>query len=81
MKLLAGAKVEQLNREIIPWNEIRYAAFAEKYGWHPRQVDELTIAEEDWILEIAHLMGLERVKREKQAAEVAERRRKKGLPF
>ena len=53
---------------------IAYAAYAEKLGWTPQQVDQLTIEQDDWIMPILHAVDEERAYKETKAAEAAERK-------
>ena len=53
---------------MIPWDEYRYVAYAERYQWTPDQVDMLPATVEPWILPIA--ATLDKVERAKQEAEM-----------
>jgi hypothetical protein len=52
---------------------VGYAAYAEKLGWTPQQVDQLTIEQDDWIMPILHVIDEERAYKEKKAQEAAAR--------
>lgn len=51
-----------------------YVTYAEKLGWTPQQVDELTVEQDDWIMPILFALDEERAYREKKAAEAADRK-------
>lgn len=53
-----------------------YVIYAERWGWTPSQVDELTLEQEDWLIPIAQAFDQEREYREKKAQESAERKAK-----
>jgi len=55
---------------------VRYTTYAEKFGWTPQQVDQLTIEQEEWIMPILHAIDAERAYKQKKAAEAAERKAK-----
>jgi hypothetical protein len=55
---------------------VAYVTYAEKFGWTPQQVDQLTIEQDDWIMPILGAIEEERAYREKKAAEAAERKAK-----
>lgn len=55
---------------------VTYAVYAEKLGWTPQQVNQLTIQQDDWIMPILSAMDEERQYREKKAAEAQERKDK-----
>jgi hypothetical protein len=55
---------------------VAYAVYAEKLGWTPQQVNQLTIQQDDWIMPILSAMDDERHYREKKAAEAQERKEK-----
>lgn len=55
---------------------VGYVAYAEKLGWTPQQVDQLTIQQDDWIMPIIHAIDAERAYKERKAAEAAERKAK-----
>lgn len=55
---------------------VGYAAYAEKLGWTPQQVDQLTIQQDDWIMPILHAVDAEREYKERKASEAAERKAK-----
>jgi hypothetical protein len=53
-----------------------YVLYAERWGWTPGQVDQLTIEQDDWLLPIAQAFDAEKAYREKKAQEAAERKAK-----
>jgi len=55
---------------------VGYAAYAEKTGWTPQQVDQLTIEQDDWLMPIFHAVDRERAYKQKKADEAAERKAK-----
>ena len=55
---------------------VAYAMYAERWGWTPNQVDELTLEQEDWLMPIALALDDEKAYREKKAMEAAERKAK-----
>jgi hypothetical protein len=55
---------------------VAYAMYAERWGWTPSQVDELTLEQEDWLMPIAMALDEEKSYREKKAQEAAERKAK-----
>lgn len=55
---------------------LTYALYAERFGWTPEQVDQLTIEQDDWLMPIAAALDNERDRREKKAADDAERKAK-----
>jgi hypothetical protein len=61
---------------MVPWEMVAYATYAEKFGWTPQQVDQLTIEQDDWIMPILHAVDAEREYKQQKAAEAAERKAK-----
>lgn len=61
----------------MPWDELRYAAFARAFHWPPPIVDELPLVVEPWLLPIAAAMDAEDTRRQNEAIE-AEQRKAKG---
>lgn len=55
---------------------VAYATYAKKLGWTPREVDQLTIEQDDWIMPILGAIDEEQAYRERKAAEAAERKDK-----
>lgn len=55
---------------------VAYVMYAERWGWTPSQVDDLTLEQEDWFMPIAMALDDERAYREKKAYEAAERKAK-----
>lgn len=53
---------------------VGYAAYAEKLGWTPQQVDQLTIEQDDWLMPILYAVDEERAYKERKAAEAADRK-------
>lgn len=60
----------------MPWRELRYVIYAERFGWTPGQVNELPLAVEPWVLPISDALNAERERRAEKAREDAQ---KKGL--
>ena len=52
---------------------VGYVTYAEKLGWTPQQVDQLTVEQDDWIMPILSAVNAEREYREKKAQEAADR--------
>lgn len=52
---------------------IAYVMYAERWGWTPLQVDELSLEQEDWLMPIALALDAEKAYREKKAEEKAKR--------
>jgi hypothetical protein len=48
--------------------------YAERWGWTPDQVDNLTLEQEDWLLPIAEVLDKEKAYREDKARRDAERK-------
>lgn len=55
---------------------VAYVTYAEKFGWTPQQVDQLTIEQDDWLVPIMHAIDEQRAYAEKKAAEAQERKAK-----
>ncbi len=55
---------------------IHYVTYAEKFGWTPEQVDQLTIGQDDWLIPIMHAIDGQREYAQKKAAEAQERKDK-----
>jgi hypothetical protein len=55
---------------------LTYALYAERFGWTPEQVDQLTVEQDDWLMPIAAALDSERERREKKAVDDAERKAK-----
>lgn len=55
---------------------VGYATYAEKIGWTPQQVDQLTIEQDNWIMPILSAVDAERAYKERKAAEAQERKAK-----
>lgn len=53
---------------------VGYATYAEKLGWTPKQVDELTIGQEDWLLPILSAVESQRSYNDQKALEAEERK-------
>lgn len=65
------------DKDLVPWDEYRYVAFARRFNWTPEQVDALPLKVEGWIWPImSALDDLEEKRAEQQAAD-AERKSKK----
>jgi hypothetical protein len=52
---------------------VAYAVYAEKFGWTPQQVDELTIQQDEWLMPVVQAIDAQRAYQEKKAHESAER--------
>ena len=50
--------------------------YAERWGWTPSEVDNLTLEQEDWLMPIALALDEEKAYRERKAMEAAERKAK-----
>lgn len=50
--------------------------YADKWGWTPQQVDDLTLEQEDWLLPIAEALDSERQYRMEKEQRAAERKAK-----
>jgi hypothetical protein len=61
---------------MVPWDMLGYAAYAEKLGWTPQQVDQLTIEQDNWIMPILHAVDAQREYAAMKAQEAAERKAK-----
>jgi hypothetical protein len=55
---------------------VAYVTYAEKFGWTPQQVDQLTVEQDDWIMPVMHAVDAERAYKEKKAADAQERKAK-----
>lgn len=55
---------------------VAYVTYAEKFGWTPKQVDELTIEQDNWLMPIAHAIDAQREYQQRKAQESAERKAK-----
>lgn len=55
---------------------VTYALYAERWGWHPEQVDRLTIQQDDWLMPIARAFDGEKERQRKRAEEKAKRDQK-----
>lgn len=55
---------------------VAYVTYAEKFGWTPQQVDQLTIEQDDWLVPIMHAIDEQRAYAQKKAAEAQERKAK-----
>jgi hypothetical protein len=55
---------------------VGYVTYAEKLGWTPQQVDQLTIQQDDWLIPILSAIENERAYQQKKAQEAEERRAK-----
>lgn len=55
---------------------LSYAVYAERWHWTPRQVDELSLEQDDWLIPIAHAMDSEREYRQEKERKAAERKAK-----
>jgi len=55
---------------------LAYATYAEKLGWTPQQVDQLTIEQDNWLMPVIFAIDEERAYKEKKAAEAQERKAK-----
>jgi hypothetical protein len=53
---------------------VGYVAYAEKLGWTPQQVDQLTIEQDDWLMPILHAIDEERAYKERKAQEASARK-------
>ena len=58
----------------IPVELVGYVMYAERWGWTPSQVDQLTLEQEDWFMPMAMAIDDEKSYREKKAADAAERK-------
>jgi hypothetical protein len=62
---------------------VAYATYADRLGWTPRQVDELTLEEDEWLMPVIQAMDAQRSYNQQKAQESAERAAKskqgKGL--
>jgi len=57
---------------------LAYALYAERWGWTPDQVGNLSLEVADWLLPIAEVMDKERERREVKAQRAAEKKKNKG---
>jgi hypothetical protein len=55
---------------------VTYVTYAEKFGWTPQQVDQLTIAQDEWLMPIMHAIDAQRAYDQRKAAEAQERKAK-----
>lgn len=55
---------------------VAYATYAEKLGWTPQQVDQLTLEQDNWLMPVIFAVDEERAYKEKKAAEAQERKAK-----
>jgi hypothetical protein len=46
---------------------VRYAVYADRFGWSPSQVDEIPLLTDAWLLPIANAIGAEKAVREEKA--------------
>lgn len=53
---------------------VAYVTYAEKFGWTPRQVDQLTIGQEDWLLPVLNTIEEQRSYNQQKAIEAEERK-------
>jgi hypothetical protein len=53
---------------------VAYATYAERLGWTPQQVDQLTIQQDDWIIPILDAVNSQRDYNQRKASEAAERK-------
>jgi hypothetical protein len=59
------------DRDLVPFRELRYVMFAERYGWTPDEVDNVPLYLEPWILPISDAIDEERERRRVEAAKDA----------
>jgi hypothetical protein len=68
---------------MVPWEQYKYAVYAELRGWTPAQVDDLTLEQDAWLIPIWEAMGRarehEQKRREKEASDAQGRRKRKGM--
>lgn len=55
---------------------VAYVTYAEKFGWTPQQVDQLTVDQDDWLMPVMYAIDAERAYKEKKHAEAQERKAK-----
>lgn len=67
----------------MPWEQYKYAVYAEARNWTPDQVDDLTLEQDLWLIPIWSAMGRarerEQARREKEASDAQQRRQRKGM--
>ena len=52
---------------------VGYVAYAEKFGWTPQQVDQLTIEQDDWFMPVMYAIDAQRAYNDKKRQEAAQR--------
>lgn len=52
---------------------VRYATYAERLGWTPQQVDQLTLEQDAWLMPILGAIDAERAYQQKKADEARQR--------
>ena len=55
---------------------VGYATYAEKFGWTPQQVDQLTAEQDDWLIPVMHAIDSQREYQQQKAADAQERKSK-----
>lgn len=53
---------------------VAYVTYAEKFGWTPQQVNQLTTEQDDWILPVLNAVESQRSYNEQKAIEAEERK-------
>lgn len=52
---------------------VAYVTYAEKFGWTPQQVDQLTIGQDEWLMPIKNALDKQRAYEQKKSQESAQR--------
>lgn len=55
---------------------VALVTYAETFGWTPRQVDQLTLEQEDWLIPVMNAINAQREYAQAKAAEAQERKNK-----
>lgn len=61
---------------MVPLEMLSYALYAERFGWTPQQVDQLTLEQEDWLMPIVNAFDDERERQRRKAEQEADRKRR-----
>jgi hypothetical protein len=67
---MAGAPHD---KSLIPWEEYRYVAYAQKFGWTPAQVDDLPLHLEPWIFPVMNAIEADIARKDAAAQEAAQK--------
>jgi hypothetical protein len=65
------------DKEMVPWEEYRYVAFARRFGWTPEQVDKIPLRVEGWIWPMMSALDEWEEKEQERRQRDQERRAKK----